>query len=132
MMKNESFLLIAALVVANPVQAETPIEILASLSAAAGGEASPGRGEQLFRGKFSGGKSAESCTACHGEDPKGRGQHIKTHKIIDPIAPVAQPDRFSDPAKVEKWFKRNCPEVLGRMCTAGEKADFTAYMISVK
>jgi len=33
---------------------------------------------------------------------------------------------------VEKWFKRNCNDVLGRACSAQEKADFTAYMISLK
>jgi hypothetical protein len=31
------------------------------------------------------------------------------------------PARYTDPAKVEKWFKRNCTEVLGRVCTAQEK-----------
>jgi cytochrome c len=128
---NRLFFL-ATLGIAANVQAETPQQILAALSIEAGGAASSARGEKLFRGKFSGGKSAQSCTACHGEDPQAAGQHIKTHKAIDPIAPVAQRDRFSDPAKVEKWFKRNCPEVLGRVCTPQEKADFAAYMISLK
>jgi len=124
--------LIASLCAVAPVFAEAPQQVLAALIAEAGGKASPMQGEKLFRGKFTGGKSAESCTACHGDDPKVPGQHIKTHKAIDPVAPAAQRDRFSDPAKVEKWFKRNCPEVLGRVCTPQEKADFAAYMISVK
>ena len=124
--------LLAPLWLAVNVHAETPQQILAAFISEAGGTASSAHGERLFRGRFSGGKSVESCTACHSEDPKATGQHIKTRKAIDPIAPVVQRDRFSDPAKVEKWFKRNCPEVLGRGCTAQEKADFTAYMISVK
>ncbi len=125
-------LLPALLCAAMNVQADTPQQVLAGLITVAGGKALPSQGEKLFRGKFSGGKSAESCTACHSDDPKAVGQHIKTHKAIDPIALVAQRDRFSDPAKVEKWFRRNCPEVLGRACTPQEKADFVAYMISVK
>ena len=117
---------------AGPAAAEEPQRILAALMAEAGGKASPTQGEKLFRGKFSGGKSAQSCTDCHGDDPRLPGRHNKTHKAIDPLAPSAQRDRFSDPAKVEKWFRRNCPEVMGRACTPLEKADFTAYMISVR
>jgi cytochrome c len=112
-------------------QAETPQEILASLVTQSG-PASIVRGEKLFRGKSSGGKNADSCTACHTDDAKAVGAHVKTNKVIDPLAPVAQKDRFTDPAKVEKWFKRNCNDVLGRACSAQEKADFTAYMISLK
>jgi len=124
-------LVLLLLLVASSAQADTPQQILDSLVAQAG-PASPARGEKLFRGKFTGGKAADSCTACHTENAKSAGQHVKTHKAIDPIAPVAQKDRFTDAAKVEKWFKRNCQEVLGRACTPQEKADFTAYMISVK
>lgn len=111
--------------------AETQQQILDSLVAQAG-PASAARGEKLFRGKFSTGKDADSCTTCHTENAKAVGQHARTHKAIDPLAPVAQKDRFTDAAKVEKWFKRNCQEVLGRACSAQEKADFAAYMISVK
>jgi hypothetical protein len=116
---------------AGVAQAETQQQILDSLVAQAG-PASAARGEKLFRAKVSGGKTADSCTACHTDNAKAAGQHVKTNKTIDPLAPVAQKDRFTDPAKVEKWFKRNCNDVLGRACTAQEKADFTAYMISLK
>jgi cytochrome c553 len=111
--------------------AETQQQILDSLVAQAG-PASAARGEKLFRGKFSTGKDADSCTTCHTDNAKAVGQHVRTHKAIDPLAPVAQKDRFTDAAKVEKWFKRNCQEVLGKACSAQEKADFVAYMISVK
>ena len=119
------------LLIVGSAQAETPQQILDGLVAQAG-SASVSRGEKLFRGKSSVGKTADSCTTCHTEDAKAVGQHAKTHKTIDPIAPVAQKDRFTDPAKVEKWFKRNCQEVLARVCTPQEKADFIAYMISLK
>ena len=47
------------------------------------------------------------------------------------MAPAANPQRFSDAAKVEKWFKRNCNDVLGRACTAQEKGDVLAYLMSL-
>ena len=115
---------------AGMASAETPQQVLDQLSREAG-SASAVRGEQFYRAKQGGGE-AESCAACHTPDPRKAGQHVKTHKAIDPLAPVANRERFTDPAKVEKWFKRNCKEVLGRACTPQEKADFAAYMISVK
>lgn len=130
-MNQRVITLIAVLLIVGAAQAETPQQILDGLVAQAG-PASAARGEKLFRGKFSAGKAADSCTACHTQDAKAAGQHVKTHKAIDPLAPVAQKDRFTDAAKVEKWFRRNCQEVLGRECLAQEKADFTAYMMSVK
>lgn len=120
-----------ALCIGLPAAAQTPQLILESLVAKAA-PASVARGEQLYRAKSKAGKTADSCVACHTDNPKAVGQHVKTFKAIDPLAPVAQKDRFTDAAKVEKWFKRNCQEVLDRPCTPQEKADFTAYMISVK
>lgn len=111
--------------------ANSPAQILAQLQADAGSGASAERGKQLYHGKFPGEK-AESCSTCHTADPKGQGRHARTHKVIDPLAPVANPERFTDMAKVEKWFKRNCNEVLNRQCTAQEKADFAAYILSLK
>jgi hypothetical protein len=46
------------------------------------------------------------------------------------MALSASPARYTDPAKVEKWFKRNCNEVLGRECTPQEKGDWLSFMIS--
>jgi hypothetical protein len=60
------------------------------------------------------------------------GKHATTGKEIQPLAPVANAKRFSDAANVEKWFKRNCNDVLKRACTAQEKGDFMAYVLSVK
>jgi len=127
-LKIASVLLLSLPMVA---MAETPAQILAQLQAGADGSASADRGKALFLGKFDGEK-AESCSTCHTLNPKERGQHVRTKKVIDPLAPVANPERFTDMAKVEKWYKRNCNEVLSRACTAQEKADFAAYMVSVK
>jgi Domain of unknown function (DUF1924) len=73
-----------------------------------------------------------SCATCHTDSPKAAGKHATTGKDILPLAPSANSERFSDPAKVEKWFKRNCNEVLKRTCTAQEKGDFISYVLSVK
>jgi mono/diheme cytochrome c family protein len=113
------------------VMADTPAQILARLQADAGGAASVERGRQLYHGKFPGEK-AESCSSCHTANPKEGGRHVRTNKAIEPLAPSANPERFTDMAKVEKWFKRNCNEVLNRACTPQEKADFAAYVLSVK
>ena len=78
-------------------------------------------------------KGAElSCASCHTDSPKAEGKHVKTNKVIAPMAPSVNPKRFSDAANVEKWFKRNCNDVLKRACTAQEKGDFMTYMLSVK
>ena len=72
-----------------------------------------------------------SCSSCHTDSPKTAGKHVKTNKVIEPLAPSANPKRFTDAANVEKWFKRNCSDALGRACTTQEKGDFMAYVLSV-
>lgn len=107
----------------------TPEDMLVRLKADAGGSASADRGRQLYLSRHSGSK-ADSCAACHTDSPLQPGRHNRTSKTIDPLAPAANRERFTDPEKVEKWFKRNCNEVLGRACSAQEKADFTAYVLA--
>jgi Domain of unknown function (DUF1924) len=122
-----------ALMVCLPIQvAANPI--LESYRAAAKQESpafkdySATRGEVFYRAKT----GELACATCHGDSPKAHGKHATTGKDILPLAPSANPERFTDAAKVEKWFKRNCNEVLKRVCTAGEKSDFMAYVLSVK
>ncbi len=45
------------------------------------------------------------------------------------MAASANPKRYADQANAEKWFGRNCNNVLGRECTATEKGDFITYML---
>ncbi len=73
-----------------------------------------------------------SCASCHTDSPKAAGKHAKTNKAIDPLAPSANAKRFTDAAQMEKWFKRNCNDALGRACTTQEKGDFMSYVLSVK
>jgi hypothetical protein len=89
---------------------------------------SPTRGEAFYKAKT----GDVACASCHGDSPKAHGKHAATSKDILPMAPVANAERFTDAAKVEKWFKRNCSDVLKRACTANEKGDFIAYLLAVK
>lgn len=91
---------------------------------------SAARGEKLHVTKFAQGKpETPACTSCHGPDLKAAGQTL-TGKRIEPVALSVSPTRYADPAKVEKWFKRNCNEVLGRECTALEKGDWLTFVSS--
>lgn len=121
--------LLLSLGLAAAVQAATPAQLLAELRAEAGGAPSVERGRQLYHGRF-GGPRADSCATCHTANPRDAGAHVRTHKRIEPLSPAVNPHRFTDRAQVEKWFRRNCNEVLNRACTAQEKADFTAYVLA--
>ncbi|MDO9598870.1 MAG: DUF1924 domain-containing protein [Azoarcus sp.] len=89
------------------------------------------RGESLHRDRHGLGKpDTPSCTACHAEDPRQAGR-TRSGKAIDPVAVSVSHARYTDAAKVEKWFKRNCTEVLGRECTPREKGDWITYMMGL-
>jgi hypothetical protein len=90
---------------------------------------SPQRGESFFRTTHG---RDWSCASCHTQTPTAAGKHAKTDKQIAPLAPTANAERFTRPDKVEKWFKRNCNDVLGRACNAQEKGDVLAYLLSLK
>jgi hypothetical protein len=124
----------AMALMAQPAYAETPDGVLASIQKDAA--ATPGfkgfsaaRGEQFFKAKH--GKEW-SCSSCHTDNPAAMGKHANTGKGIQPLAPAANAERFTDMAKVEKWFKRNCNDVLGRVCTPLEKGDVLSYLLTVR
>ncbi|MGW8248298.1 MAG: DUF1924 domain-containing protein [Acidiferrobacterales bacterium] len=73
-----------------------------------------------------------SCASCHTKNPAAAGKHARTNKAIKPLAPSANPKRFTSARKVNKWFRRNCNDVVGRTCTAQEKGDILTYLMSVK
>ena len=87
------------------------------------------RGEALFKATHGG---EWSCASCHTANPLAPGKHAKTGKAIAPLAPGANPERFTDSASVDKWFRRNCNDVLGRACTAQEKGDVLQYLMSLR
>ena len=122
----------AALLIAfacNSAQAATPAELLAGYTAQAGAPAQAARGQAFFNSRQ--GKDW-TCASCHGAVPSQAGKHASTGKAITALAPAANPERFSDPAKVEKWFRRNCNDVADRACTPAEKADVLAWLISLR
>lgn len=100
------------------------------------------------------GVGAVSCASCHRKDPR---EQIRAHRVdilcrachvlndaehpmpkhakvryIEPFAPHAYAERFTDYAHVEKFFKLNCTMVLKRECTAQEKGDLIAWLLSVE
>jgi mono/diheme cytochrome c family protein len=115
--------------VAAPAWAASPAELLQGYAAQAGTPPSAARGQQFFFGSH--GKEW-SCASCHGEATTQPGRHAGTGKTIGALAPAANDRRFTDGAKAEKWFRRNCNDVLGRECSAGEKADVLAWLIGQK
>lgn len=87
------------------------------------------RGAAFYGATHQGGKpNTNSCTSCHGKSPHDTGQ-TRAGKAIEPMAVSKHAARYTDKANVEKWFTRNCQDVLGRACTAREKGDFLTYMI---
>ena len=79
----------------------------------------------LWTRAFPDAKSGEPrrCATCHSEDLRRLGKHAVTGKVIEPLAPSANPKRLTDIEKIEKWLTRNCKWVMGRECTPQEKGD---------
>ncbi|MFA5911999.1 MAG: DUF1924 domain-containing protein [Burkholderiales bacterium] len=117
-----------AAVAATPAEIQKTFEAEARAGAPGFGGFSAERGRQFFDSTHG---NDWSCASCHTLNPRQPGKHAKTGKEIAPMAPAANPQRFSDAAKVEKWFKRNCKDVLGRACSAQEKGDVLAYLMSL-
>jgi cytochrome c553 len=115
---------------AAPVHAATPAEILAAYAAKAGGAPNAERGREFFNRSFRGGLFT-NCAECHA-DPLKNGKDQTAEKTIRPLAPAAWPQRLTDPTKVEHQFRLNCKDVVGRECTALEKADVLSWLISLK
>ena len=112
-----------------PGAAATSREMLASYAAQAGTAAQPSRGQQLFTTRHG---REWSCSSCHGAVPVQPGKHAATGKPIGAMAVASNAQRFTDEAKVEKWFRRNCNDVMGRECTPAEKADVLAWLMTLK
>lgn len=123
------FAMLSGIAFSSLAYAGTPAELLAGYSAKAGTPAVPERGQQFFTSRH--GKEW-SCASCHGAVPTQSGKHASTGKTIGALAPAFNPERFTDPAKSEKWFRRNCNDVAGRECTAAEKADVLSWLMSLK
>lgn len=73
-----------------------------------------------------------ACASCHTANPADAGKHAVTGKPIQPLAPSANAKRFSNLDKVEKNFEKHCLDIIGRDCTAQEKGNYIAYLLTVK
>jgi uncharacterized membrane protein len=109
--------------------AATPAELLAGYTAQAGQPANAAKGEAFFKARHG---QEWQCSSCHGKSPMTSGRHASTDKVIEPLAPAANAKRFTDSAKVEKWFRRNCKDVLARECAPSEKANVLAWLITLR
>jgi mono/diheme cytochrome c family protein len=109
--------------------AATPDQMLAGYSAQAGTAPSAARGQQFFNATHG---REWSCASCHGAKPVQPGKHASTGKSITALAPAVNADRFTDAVKTEKWFRRNCNDVMGRECSATEKADVLSWLLTLK
>jgi hypothetical protein len=72
------------------------------------------------------------CRACHvvfSGQPEG---HRPTRREVRPMAPSANPDRFTNEWRTEYWFGYNCKLLLARECTAQEKGDFITWLLSIR
>lgn len=88
------------------------------------------RGRAFFFAKHAAGKAdSPACTSCHTTDLTKPGES-RAGKEIAPMAASVSPKRFTNAKDVEKWFSRNCPDVLGRECTVIEKGDALAFLLS--
>jgi len=88
------------------------------------------RGKVLWNQKHpakNGGKE-RSCSLCHTSNLANTGKHIKTGKVIKPMAVSKNPDRLTKARKMKKWLLRNCKWVMGRTCTAQEKGDILSFI----
>ena len=127
-------LVAATVLLAAPASADTPESLMrgyaeqARTTSASYAGPSPAAGRRLFHQQ----PRDWSCATCHTNQPVATGRHAITGKTIAPPSPVANPERFRDAAKVEKWFKRNCTDTLGRLCTSAEKADLISFLLSAQ
>ncbi len=131
----KSTLLCALLVISQtPVVAQAADETIKQLledyasQGASAADAEQGRLLWQTSNRYNGEFAQRSCASCHTQKLGASGKHIKTGKLIKPMAPSVNPQRLSNSKKIEKWFKRNCKWTLGRECSAQEKANILVFI----
>ena len=127
-MRSARQLLMAGLLISGLAQAN-PAELLEEYQQAGAGPFSASAGEEAWNREYpQEDGSSRSFRTCHGKDLKLAGEHIKTGKHIDPLAPSVNSKRLTDISHVRKWLRRNCSWTLGRECTPQEKGDFIQFI----
>lgn len=91
------------------------------------------RGEKIFTTEHIGKKGKLiSCVSCHTSDLSKNGLNENTNKIIEPLSPYVNSQRFTSVKEVKKWLRRNFNDVYQREGTALEKGDVIVYIINKK
>lgn len=88
------------------------------------------KGQSFWNQKFSGKApfTERSCQTCHTSNLKQSGEHVRTKKVIKPLAPSVNPQSLADIKKIKKWLKRNCKWTIGRECSAEEKTHLLTFL----
>ncbi|OGT18936.1 MAG: hypothetical protein A2V90_03010 [Gammaproteobacteria bacterium RBG_16_57_12] len=128
-MKRKSLLLVIALLATSGANAGVVDDLLRQYQAQASQPFDAERAKALWTAKHRDPETGKdiSCSTCHTADLRKAGEHNTTGKPIEPMAPSINPQRLTDAAKIEKWFKRNCKGTFNRECTPQEKGDFLTY-----
>ena len=132
-MKSRDLLLMALMYAAtNFAWADPPTlnTLLKEYAAQGAGKPDIQAGKRLWSKNFNGDKSfpERRCSMCHSKNLRQSGQHVRTKKVLKPMAPAVNPERLTSTRKVKKWLKRNCKWTLGRECTASEKANLLFFI----
>jgi Domain of unknown function (DUF1924) len=132
-MKNIVALILCCSMTASPVALASPASeaLFAQYKSAGAANFSAEHGKQNWtREVVSKEGEKRSCAAsCHDPDLTKPGKHATTNKLIEPMAPGVNAERYTDQKKIEKWFKRNCEWTWGRECTVQEKGDFLKFLM---
>ena len=89
-------------------------------------------GEAFFNREITVKGKPVACASCHTANPADAGKHIVTGKRIRPLSPIVNPKRFANTDKVEENFTKHCNDIIARDCTAQEKGNYIAYLLTVK
>ena len=129
-MKPQVVLLIAASLACSSARADVVADLLKQYERLGASSFAAANAESMWTRTFADAKTGEKrrCSTCHHEDLRRSGKHAVTGKVIEPLAPSANPKRLTDPEHIEKWFSRNCKWTLGRECTPQEKGDFLVML----
>ncbi len=122
--------IVLSLILSSSLYASVVDELLTEYRATGVETFSAKAGKALWSQEFINAKTGKirQCTTCHTADLRNEGKHIRTGKIIKPLAPITNPERLTNLKKTRKWFKRNCKWTLGRECNAQEKGDLLLFM----
>jgi cytochrome c553 len=126
-------LLVCLIVSTTTVAKSAPDLFFNELKAQGASQFSADAGEKLWSQSVTHAKSNQqlrSCSSCHAKSHKDNGKHIKTAKVIAPMASSVNPDRYTSVKKMKKWFLRNCKWTFNRECSPQEQGDLLTYLLA--